>query len=68
MMLPRRFRAKNSSLAVGAETQHFLRCVGPLRIRIGAGRAASGPRVAGTVDIPVLQKISRSPLTWIVWV
>jgi hypothetical protein len=32
------------------ETQHFLRCVRPLRIGIGAGRAASGPGVAGTVD------------------
>jgi len=40
------------------ETQHFLRCVRPLRIRIGAGRAASGPGVAGTVDIPVLQDLT----------
>jgi Histidine kinase-, DNA gyrase B-, and HSP90-like ATPase len=35
------------------ETQHFLRCVGPLFVRIGSGRAASGPGVAGTVDISV---------------
>lgn len=32
------------------ETQHFLRCARSLRIRVRAGRAASRPRVAGTVD------------------
>jgi hypothetical protein len=40
------------------ETKHFLRRIRPLRIRIGAGRAASGPGVAGTVDIPVLQDLT----------
>ena len=67
MMLPRRFRAKNSSLAVGAETQHFLRCVRPLQIRIGACRAAA--RQAWPAPwIFQCSKISRSPSTWIVWV
>src|SRR3984893_7440753 len=40
------------------ETQHFLRCEGPLWIRIGAGRAAARPGAAGTVDIPVLQYLA----------
>src|SRR5580704_4608002 len=40
------------------ETQHFLRCVRPLRIRIGPGPATSGPGVTGTVDIPVLQDLT----------
>ncbi len=49
------------------ETQHFLRCVGPLRIRVGAGWAASRLGVAGTVDIPILQEfpaLSGYPLVF----
>src|ERR1700722_8579352 len=42
------------------ETQHFLRCIRPLRIRIGPGRTASGPGVAGAVDIPVLQDLASA--------
>ena len=40
------------------ETQHFLRGVRPPWIRVGAGRAASGPSVADTVNIPVLQDLT----------
>src|ERR1700754_452806 len=40
------------------ETQHLLRCVRPLHIRIGACRAASGPGVAATVDIPMLHNLT----------
>src|ERR1700752_1200187 len=37
------------------ETQHFPRCVRPLRIGVGARRAASRPCVSGSVDGPVLK-------------
>jgi hypothetical protein len=37
------------------EAQHFPRRVRPALIGIGTRRAASGPGVAGTVDVPVLQ-------------
>ena len=40
------------------ETQHFPRCIRTLSVRIGSRRAASGPGVAGAVDIPVLQHLS----------
>src|ERR1700733_7809231 len=40
------------------ETQHFLRCIRPLSVRIGSGRATSGPSMAGAVDIPVLQDLA----------
>ena len=40
------------------ETQHFLRCIRPLSVRIGSRRAASGPGMACAVDIPVLQDIA----------
>src|SRR5882757_1900499 len=40
------------------ETQHFLRCIRPLSVRIGSRRAASGPGMAGAVDIPVLQDLA----------
>src|SRR5689334_24796810 len=37
------------------EAQHFLRCVRPLRIGVGARGAASRPRVPSAVDAPVLE-------------
>src|SRR5882724_4414633 len=37
------------------KTKHFLCCVRSSRISVGARRAASGPCVSGSVDIPVLQ-------------
>src|SRR6202008_1677074 len=40
------------------ETQHFLGCIRPLSVRIGSGRATSGPGMAGAVDIPVLQDLA----------
>jgi hypothetical protein len=40
------------------ETQHFLRCIRPLSVRIGSRRAASGPGVAGAADIPMLQDLA----------
>ena|ERR1700681_2421191 len=50
------------------ETQHFLRCVRPLRIRIGAGRAAARQGVAGTVDKRVVHnaiELAKGPrITW----
>jgi hypothetical protein len=36
------------------KTNHFLRRIGSPRIRVGARRAASRPRVGGAVDIPML--------------
>jgi hypothetical protein len=42
------------------ETQHFPRRVRSLRISVGARRAASRPRVAGAVDIPVLQDFASA--------
>src|SRR5215204_1470976 len=36
------------------KTKHFLCCVRSSRISEGARRAASGPCVSGSVDIPVL--------------
>src|ERR1700691_6240334 len=40
------------------ETQHFLRRIRPLSVRIGSRRAASGPGMAGAVDIPLLQYLA----------
>src|SRR6266404_8224986 len=37
------------------EAQHLPRGVGPLRIGIGTGAAATGPGMTGTVDGPRLQ-------------
>src|ERR1700682_6246132 len=37
------------------ETQHFPRCVRSSRISVGARRAASGPSVSSSVNIPVLK-------------
>ena len=37
------------------KTKHFPRCVRSSRISVGARGTASGPRVSGPVDIPVLQ-------------
>ena len=37
------------------KTKHFPCCVRSSRISVGARRAASGPCVSGSVDIPVLQ-------------
>jgi hypothetical protein len=39
------------------ESQHFLRGIRPLCVRIGSGGAPSGPSVAGAVDVPVLQNL-----------
>src|SRR6185295_14933229 len=37
------------------KAKHFPRCVRSSRIGVGACRAASGPCMSGSVDIPVLQ-------------
>ena len=37
------------------ESQHFLGCVRSSRISVGTSRAASGPCVSGSVNIPVLK-------------
>ena len=40
------------------ETQHFLRCIRPLSVRIGSSQAASGPGVAGAMDVPMLKDLA----------
>jgi hypothetical protein len=52
LVCPQRLRV------IEKEAQHFLRCIRSLPVRIGSGRAASGPGMAGAVDIPVLQDIA----------
>ena len=42
------------------KTQHFPRCVRSPRIRVGARRATSRPRVGGAVDIPMLQDFASA--------
>src|ERR1700750_3055722 len=40
------------------EAQHFRRRIRSLLVRIGSGRTAARPGVAGAVDVPVLQNLA----------